>query len=61
MAKYRVLMVEKTYYEFHVEANSLDEAEEKAIQDFGEGGGEVTDSFVNEIDVEEETEWETKL
>lgn len=54
MAKYRVLMVEKTYYEFHVEADSLDEAEKKAIEDFNNGGGEVTDSFVNDIDVEEE-------
>jgi hypothetical protein len=54
MAKYRVLMVEKTYYEFHVEADSMEEAEDKAVEDFGVGGGEVTDSFVNDICVEEE-------
>ena len=56
MAKYRVLMVEKTYYEFHVEADNMDEAEDKAIEDFDNGGGEVTDSFVNDICVEEVTE-----
>jgi hypothetical protein len=49
-------MVEKTYYEFHVEADNMDEAEEKAIEDFDNGGGEVTDSFVSDICVEEETE-----
>ena len=54
MAKYRVTMVEKTYYEFHVEADNLDEAENKAIEDFNNGGGEVTDNFVNDIDAEEE-------
>ena len=56
MAKYRVLMVEKTYYEFHVEADSMEEAEKMAIEDFGNGGGEVTDSFISDIDVEEATE-----
>ena len=55
MVKYRVLMVEKTYYEFHVEADDMDEAEEKAVEDFNNGGGEVTDSFISDIDVEEET------
>lgn len=54
MAKYRVLMVEKTYYEFHVEANSEEEARSKAEEDFGNGGGEVTDNFVSDFDVEEE-------
>ena len=56
MAKYRVLMVEKTYYEFYVEADNMDEAEKRAIEDFNNGGGEVTDSFVSDIDVEEEAE-----
>lgn len=55
MAKYRVVMVEKTYYEFHVEADNMDEAEEKAIEDFNNGGGKVTDCFVNDVDVEEVT------
>jgi hypothetical protein len=49
-------MVEKTYYEFHVEADSMEEAESRAIGDFNNGGGEVTDCFVADIDVEEETE-----
>lgn len=54
MSKYRVLMVEKTYYEFHVEADSMEEAESRAIGEFNDGGGKVTDSFVNDIEVEEE-------
>jgi hypothetical protein len=56
MAKYRVTMMEKTYYEIYVEANNPDEAEEKAIKDFGNGGGEVTDSYIDYIETEEETE-----
>lgn len=56
MAKYRVLMVEKTYYEFHVEADSIEEAESRTIGDFNNGGGEVTDNFVADIYAEEETE-----
>ena len=56
MAKYRVLMVEKTYYEFHVEADNMEEAEVKASEDFNNGGGEVTDNFVADIYAEEETE-----
>ena len=54
MAKYRVTMMEKTYYEIYVESNNEKEAEEKAIEDFGNGGGEVTDNFVSDICVEEE-------
>jgi hypothetical protein len=50
-------MVEKTYYEFHVEADSIEEAESRAIGDFNNGGGgEVTDNFVADIYAEEETE-----
>lgn len=56
MAKYRVTFVEKSYYETYVEADNLDEAEEKAIEDFGNGGGTVTDSYVDYIEAEEETE-----
>ncbi len=55
MAKYRVTFSEKTYYEIYVEADNADEAEEKVIEDFGNGGGTVTDSYVDYIDVEEET------
>ena len=56
MSKYRVTFTEKTYYEIYVEADNADEAEEKAIKDFGEGGGTVTDSYVDYIEAEEETE-----
>ena len=55
MPKYRVTMMEKIYYEFHVEADNMDDAEDKAIEDFDNGGGEVTDSVVSDIDVEEES------
>lgn len=54
MPKYRVTMVEKIYYEIYVEANNKDEAEEIAENSLGEA--EVTDSYVSDIDVEEETE-----
>lgn len=55
MAKYRVTMVEKTFYKFYVEANSEEEAEAKAEEDFGNGGGEVTDCYVSDINTEEES------
>ena len=54
MAKYRVNFIEKIYYEVYVEADNAEDAEEKAIQEFGNGDGEVTDSYVDEIMVEEE-------
>ena len=53
MAKYRVTMMEKTYYEFYVEADNQDEAEEKAVEEFGNGGGTVTDCYVSDVNVEE--------
>lgn len=56
MAKYRVTFVEKSYYETYVEADGLDEAEEKAIENFHQGDVEVTDCYVNDFCVEEETE-----
>lgn len=56
MPKYRVTMMEKTYYEFYVEANNEDEAEEKAAEDFNNGGGTVTECYVDDFNVEEETE-----
>lgn len=54
MAKYRVTMVEKIYYEIYVEADNEDEAEEIAENSLGEA--EVTDQYVSDICVEEETE-----
>lgn len=54
MAKYRVTFTEKTYYEIYVEADNLDEAEERAIEDFDNGGGTVTDSYIDCIETEEE-------
>ena len=56
MAKYRVTFMEKIYYEIYVEADNEEEAEEKAIEDFGNGGGTVTDSYVDYIETGEETE-----
>ena len=55
MSKYRVTFTERTYYEIYVEADNVDEAEEKAIEEFGNGGGTVTDNYVDYIEVEEET------
>ena len=54
MAKYRVTMMEKIFYEIHIEANSEEEAEEIAENSLGEA--EVTDQYVSDIYVEEETE-----
>lgn len=54
MSKYRVTFTEKVYYEIYVEADNTDEAEKKAIEDFGNGGGTVTDSYVDYIETEEE-------
>ena len=54
MAKYRVTMVEKIYYEIYVEADSEDGAKEIAENSLGEA--EVTDQYVSDICVEEETE-----
>lgn len=56
MAKYRVTMMEKTYYELYVEADSKDEAEEKAEEAFDNGEGDVNDSYICDICVEEEVE-----
>ena len=56
MAKYRVSFVEKIFYEVYVDADNVDEAEEKAIELFDNGDKrvEVTDQYVDQIDVEEE-------
>ena len=52
MARYRVTMMEKTYYEIYVEANNEEEAQEIAENSIAEA--EVTDQFVSDICVEEE-------
>jgi hypothetical protein len=54
MAKYRVTMVEKVYYEIYVEADSKEEAEEIAENSLGEA--EITDQYIADTCVEEETE-----
>lgn len=55
MAKYRVNFIEKIFYEVYVEADNEDEAEEKANElfDSGDESVEVTDQYVDDIDVEE--------
>ena len=52
MAKYRVTMIEKIYYEIDVEADNEEEAEEIAENSLGEA--RVTDQYVFDICVEEE-------
>lgn len=54
MAKYRVIMVEKIFYEIEVEADNEEEADEIAENSLDEA--EVTDQYVYEITVEEEIE-----
>ena len=54
MAKYRVMMIEKIFYEIEVEANNAEEAEEIAENSLGEA--EVTDQYVYETTVEEAAE-----
>ena len=51
MARYRVTMLEKTYYEIYVDADNGYEAEEKAENSLGDA--EVTDQHVTDICVEE--------
>ncbi len=58
MAKYRVMFIEKIFYETYVEADNEEAAEEKAIElfDSGDESVEVTNQYVDLIEVEEETE-----
>ena len=59
MAKYRVNFTEKIYYSVLVEADSLEDAEDKAIEAFdsGDESVECTDQFVDYFETyEEETE-----
>jgi hypothetical protein len=55
MKKFRVVVAETQYYEVYVEANTEEEAEDIAIDTYGEDG----DIFSTELDatlVEEENE-----
>ena len=54
MAKYRVTFMEKIYHEVYVEADNAEDAEDKAIEAFGNGESEINDSYVDNIIVEEE-------
>ena len=56
MAMYRVTMIEKIFYEVYVEADNEDEAEDKAIEAFdnGDESVEVTEQYVDYIEVEVE-------
>ena len=53
MAKYRVTMVEKIYYEVYVEADNEEEAEKIAEDSLDKA--EVTDQYVSDINIEEES------
>ncbi len=54
MKKYRVTFMEKVYHEVYVEADNEAEAEDKAVEVFGDGESEICDSYVDNIIVEEE-------
>ena len=56
MARYRVMFIEKIFYETYVEAYNEDKAEEKAIElfDSGDESVEVTNQYVDYIETEEE-------
>ena len=58
MAKYRVNFMEKIYYTALVEANNEDEAEEKVNElfDSGDESVEVTNQYVDYMEIEEEIE-----
>lgn len=58
MSKYRVMFIEKIFYETYVEADNENEAEDKAIEMFdnGDENVEVTNQYVDYIETEEEAE-----
>lgn len=58
MAKYRVNFMEKIYYTALVEANNEEEAEEKVNELFynGDESIEVTNQYVDYMEIEEEIE-----
>ena len=57
MAKYRVMFIEKIFYETYVDADNEEVAEEKAIElfDSGDDSVEVTNQYVDYIEIEEES------
>lgn len=55
MAKYRVVVVESQSYEVYVEADTKEEAEEIAEEDYG-CCGDIFSTNVDVVLVEEETE-----
>lgn len=54
MPKYRVTMMEKIFYEIHIEADNEEEAEEIAENSLGDA--DVTNCYIDDIYVEEESE-----
>lgn len=55
MAKYRVVVTETQYYEVYVEADTQEEAEDIAIDTYGEDG-DIFSTELETILVEEESE-----
>lgn len=55
MAKYRVVLTETQYYEVYVEADTQEEAEDIAIDTYGEDG-DIFSTELETILVEEENE-----
>ena len=53
MKKYRVVVVESQSYEIYVEADTKEEAEEIAEENYG-CDGDIFSTFVNVVCVEEE-------
>ena len=53
MPRYKATLTEETIYEMHVEADTLEEAQDKALEDFGCGGGTEINNYVDYIVVEE--------
>ena len=54
MAKYRVVVTVTEYYEVYVDAEDEEEAEDIAIENYGDG--ELFNTLSDAISVEEETE-----
>lgn len=55
MAKFRVVVTETQYYEVYVEADTKDEAEDIAMDVYGEDG-DIFSTNLNTVLVEEENE-----
>lgn len=54
MKKYRVTFIEKVYHEIYVEADDVEDAEDKATEAFENGESEINDSYVDDFIIEEE-------